>query len=61
MRQKVAKQLNKLAKALLLSRGERRKLKRDYQKTPNRNLAELKARIEKVQANIEAKNDTPNS
>lgn len=61
MRQKVAKQLNKLAKALLLTRGERRKLKRDYQQTPNRNLAELKARIEKVEVNLKAKNDTPNS
>lgn len=61
MRQKVAKQLNKLAKALLLSRGERRKLKRDYKQTPDRNLTELKARIEKVKANVKAKNDTPNS
>lgn len=51
----------KVAKALLLSRAERRKLKRDYQKTPNRSIAELKSRLERVELAIEAKNDTTGS
>lgn len=58
MRQKVAKQLNKLAEALMLTRGERRKLKRDWQQTPDRNLADLKARVARVESTIEATDDT---
>ena len=48
MRQKVVKQLNKLAKALMLTRGERKKLKKDYKKTQNRNIDDLKSRVERV-------------
>lgn len=48
MRQKVVKQLNKLAKALMLTRGERKKLKEDWSKTPNRSFADLKARVNRV-------------
>lgn len=48
MRGKVAKELNKLAKSLMLSKAETKKLKRDWEKTPNRNLEELAAIIKRV-------------
>lgn len=54
MRGSVAKQLNKLAKLLDLSRGERTKLKRDWTKTPNRSLKDLKERIARVESTVDS-------
>lgn len=55
MRAKVAKKLNKLAKALMLSRGEHKKLKRDWHKTSNRNIKELEETLARVDTAIEQK------
>ena len=52
MRGKTAKKLRRLAKSLLLTRGETDKLKADWNKTPNRNLAELETIMAKVDENI---------
>lgn len=57
MRNKVAKQLNKLAKLLELTRAERTKLKRDYKKTKNRSLVELKTRVDRVKNTTELANE----
>lgn len=54
MRQKVVKQLNKLAKLLELTRGERKKLKRDYRKTYPRSVTDLKERVARVARTHEA-------
>lgn len=48
MNQKVVKELNKLADALGLCRGERERLKDNWAKTPNRSLKDLKDRVKKV-------------
>lgn len=49
MRNRVAKQLNKLAKLLELTNAERRKLKRDYTKSYPRSIEDLKTRIKRVE------------
>lgn len=52
MRQKVTKELNKLARLLKLTKAESRKLKRDYRSTIDRSLSDLKTRIQNVEANM---------
>lgn len=54
MRASVAKQLNKLAKLLDLTPAERRKLKKDWVRTPNRSLKDLKERIARVESTVDS-------
>lgn len=49
MRAKVAKRINKLAKILELTRGEKKLVKREYLSNPERSTKELDERIERAE------------